>query len=438
MNLDKHFIPQLSEHIVYTTQKGKHLFLHVAIPDWVVLNSNGAYIVGLIDGKRSIQAIALELSQQGHLFDENELMSLMLSLKEHGIINYELHKRHENSHADQQTLHTVHIKLTDECNLHCRYCYAESEVSHKGFFDFEKLKAIVDEVSELVGHAEFVLSGGEPLLHPKALEFAEYLHVKGHEAHLLTNGTYITPENAPKIARLFSLIKISIDGSCEEVNAKTRNKGSFGKSFRGFELLVENNANVLVAMTVTQANIHDVGAMVALFGNRLTFQPFFHAGRGSENDELGISGREYYEALANIEGVSPMGGFASILERVRGRGTTKCAMADAEISISENGDMYPCQMMTDEQFKGGNIYEQSIEEILKSEVFQKLSAFSSKTNDGCKECAIKLLCGGACRARSFYQTGDVFVNSDFCEYEKLAYINGIFESYEFIEEKDKE
>ena len=126
-----------------------------------------------------------------------------------------------------------------------------------------------------------------------------------------------------------------------------------------------------------------------------------------------------------------MGGFASILERVRGRGTTKCAMADAEISISENGDVYPCQMMTDEQFKGGNIYENSISEILNSDIFQKLITFSSKTNEDCKICPIKLLCGGACRARSFYQTGDVFKNSDFCEYEKLAYINGIFENYEF-------
>ena len=431
MNLNNAFIPKLSENIIYTTQNGKHLFLHTEIPNWVVLNTNGAYIVGLIDGKRSINDITLFLKEAGHIVDESELLTLFDSLKKHGIINHFVEQGALTCKEQERKLHTVHIKLTDECNLHCKYCYAESEGTHKGFFDFSKLKAIANEVSDYVGHAEFVLSGGEPLLHPQALEFAEYLHVKNHTAHLLTNGTQITSENAPKIAQLFSLIKISIDGSCEEVNAKTRNKGSFEKSLRGFELLVENGANVLVAMTVTQANIYDVGAMVKLFGNRLTFQPFFQAGRGSENDGLGISGREYYEALANIEGVSPMGGFASILERVRGRGTTKCAMADAEISISENGDVYPCQMMTDEQFKGGNIYQQSIEEILKSKVFQKLITFSSKTNDGCKECPIKLLCGGACRARSFYQTGDVFINSDFCEYEKLAYINGIFDNYEF-------
>lgn len=429
--LDRKFIPYLSENIAYSTQNGKHLFLHVEIPDWVVLNSNGAYIVGLIDGKRTINDIALFLKDAGHSVDNNELMTLLDSLKAHGIINHVVEKNMLTCKEQKRKLHTVHIKLTDECNLHCKYCYAESETSHKGFFDFDKLKSICDEVKALVGSAEFTLSGGEPLLHPNALEFAEYLQKNGHKVHLLTNGTQITPQNAPKIAQLFGLIKISIDGSSEEINARTRNKGSFEKSLRGYELLVESNANVLVAMTVTQVNIHDVNAMTQKFGNRLTFQPFFHAGRGSENDSLGINGREYYEALANVEGVSPMGGFASILERVRGRGVTKCAMADAEISISENGDVYPCQMMTDEQFKGGNIFENSISEILNSDIFQKLITFSSKTNEGCKECPIKLLCGGACRARSFYQTGDVFINSDFCEYEKLAYINGIFENYEF-------
>ena len=68
MNLDKNFVPQLSEHIAYATQNGKHLFLHVEIPDWVVLNSNGAYIVGLIDGKRSIRHLAklICIPQQNH------------------------------------------------------------------------------------------------------------------------------------------------------------------------------------------------------------------------------------------------------------------------------------------------------------------------------------------------------------------------------------
>ena len=35
--------------------------------------------------------------------------------------------------------------------------------------------------------------------------------------------------------------------------------------------------------------------------------------------------------------------------------------------------------------------------------------------------------GPACRARSYAVTGSLYKNSEFCSYEKLAYINGIFD-----------
>jgi radical SAM protein with 4Fe4S-binding SPASM domain len=162
-------------------------------------------------------------------------------------------------------------------------------------------------------------------------------------------------------------------------------------------------------------------------------KPFFKAGRGSGNEDLEITGSEYFYAMANVDGVNPLGAVARSLDTLRGRGVTKCAMADSEISISENGDVFPCQMLTDEEFCGGSIKTQSIKEILNSEVFKNVSSFSSTTNKGCKACPIKLLCGGACRARSYFETGSLFINSDFCEYEKLAYINAILEYTELEE-----
>ena len=49
--------------------------------------------------------------------------------------------------------------------------------------------------------------------------------------------------------------------------------------------------------------------------------------------------------------------------------------------------------------------------------------------EGCSTCAIKYICGGACRARSFHEGGDIMSSSPFCEYEKEAFIDGIIEIY---------
>jgi MoaA/NifB/PqqE/SkfB family radical SAM enzyme len=51
--------------------------------------------------------------------------------------------------------------------------------------------------------------------------------------------------------------------------------------------------------------------------------------------------------------------------------------------------------------------------------------------EGCNRCDIRYICGGACRARAFFEKGEINKPDDFCEYEKLAYINGLFNSHQF-------
>lgn len=367
--VDLAFIPKLSKSLFYTPKRDKHLFLNTDLPNWLVLNQNGAYIVNLIDNQKSISDILDLLRNLDINIKEDELLNLFNKLKEHGIINDDdllKQKIVNTSHTcNHPKLHLVHIKLTDECNLSCKYCYAESgAVAYKTFLSLEELKKIADDVKKISSHVDYTLSGGEPMMYPHLFEFMEYLKSLGNNIFLLTNGMYITEENAPKIAKLCSLIKISIDGSNEEVNALTRGKNSFSGALRGYELLKKHGANVQITMTVTKTNIDDIPNMVKLFGNKLTLQPFFKAGRGTENNHLQIDGVEYYQAMASIKGFQPLGRIGELLEALKNRGTTKCAMADGEISISENGDVFPCQMLAEEEFKGGNIKTDAIVDIL--------------------------------------------------------------------------
>ena len=429
------FIPKLSDTLFYISKENKHLFLNQDLPNWLVLNQNSAYIVGLIDGKKSIEEIYQTLTNSNIKVEKDKILYLFRELKQYGIINDEdliaNKQNHRNNNSSHSKLHIVHIQLTNECNLSCKYCFAESGANHENFLSLDELKKIVDDTNKISNNLAFILSGGEPFLYPHTVEFMEYINSLGKQIHLLTNGILITAERAKKIAKLCSFIKISIDGSTEEINSITRGKGSLEGAMRGYKLLISEGANVSISMTVTKKNIFDIPNMVKKFGNRLALQPFFKAGRGIKNADLQITGREYYEALANVDGLKPMGRLGKRLEGIRGRGVTKCAMADGEIAISNNGDVFPCQMLMDDEFKGGNIRQDTIEEIINSKTFKKVSSFSSLENEDCMVCPIKLMCGGACRARSYLETGSLFKNSDFCDYEKLAYINGIFEVSEF-------
>jgi radical SAM protein with 4Fe4S-binding SPASM domain len=275
------------------------------------------------------------------------------------------------------------------------------------------------------------LSGGEPLLNKYALDFAEMVKMSGNAVHLLTNGVLIDEGNAGRISDVADLIKISVDGSTEHVHSITRGTGNFDKVVQAFDRLVALNANVFVAMTVTKENRDDIAAMVSRFGSRLTFQPLFKAGRGQDKDNLSPTGCEYYEALASVNGVAPMARAGNTLDSIRGHGVRRCALAEREISISESGDVYPCQLLHAAEFKAGNIRENPLPEIYyNSPVLNHVREITVDSLAKCSVCPVRYVCGGACRARDFYEVGSIEEVGDFCEYEKQAFINALFDSVE--------
>ena len=108
----------------------------------------------------------------------------------------------------------------------------------------------------------------------------------------------------------------------------------------------------------------------------------------------------------------------------------KEALDPSELSISETGDIYPCQLLHYPQFLIGNIHEDKISELYEtSRVIKQCSEMVVDNIEGCSSCFLKYVCGGACRARAFHECGDIYTCGSFCEYEKLSFVNGIFEIY---------
>ena len=185
-------------------------------------------------------------------------------------------------------------------------------------------------------------------------------------------------------------------------------------------------------MTVTRKNLGQIGAMTEEFGNCLTLAPVFPAGRGSATGDLTITGEEYYNALSSVRGLNPLSVLGSAIAHGRGRRLMRCAMAETEISIADDGGVYPCQLLHEPQFCAGNIRQQSITDIYESEIFQELRKIDVYSISGCNTCPIRHLCGGACRARAYYESGNLRVSGEFCTYEQLAYVNGLLDSAELV------
>lgn len=158
------------------------------------------------------------------------------------------------------------IDLTYRCNNRCRHCWLwlnkdSSEIKRE--LNFEKWKKIFDEARQM-GSREWVISGGEPMLHPDFTEIFDYLTAKSVTFTLNTNGTMITPEIAKLMKRKGSKM-IALYGADSQIHDMiTRLPGSFELAMEGFSLLKEYGAGFTVQVVPMKDNYHQLDKMINL------------------------------------------------------------------------------------------------------------------------------------------------------------------------------
>jgi MoaA/NifB/PqqE/SkfB family radical SAM enzyme len=105
----------------------------------------------------------------------------------------------------------THVVITRRCNLSCGYCFEYDKVSKP--VPLDTLKERIDHLAKLRS-VFVVLTGGESLLHPDAIEIVRYVREKGMTPFLNTNGYLLTKQIIEGLneAGLYGL-QLSIDNA---------------------------------------------------------------------------------------------------------------------------------------------------------------------------------------------------------------------------------
>ena len=421
---------KLPSHVKRIEKEGKILFFNPDVPSWLVTNSNGALLLSMCDGKASVTDIVAALSDtagekaaaQARRFFNEAIASHLFEEPLPGEVPVK---------QEYQELTSVQLSISDQCNLNCRYCYAtDRKESVYPQLQMDDYRRLVDGIQEMSCNVEFTLTGGEPLLNPDVFSLARYIRRKGASVDVLTNGTLITEKNIEEVEASFDKVSISLDGSTASLHDAFRGHGSHERTEHAIRLLESHRVPYRLSMTVNRLNIGDVEAMAHKYGDRMNFQPLFPAGNANRGTDISISGREYYEALKNASGVNPLGYCEATLDASQQRRRCKCAVGGSEISISATGDVYPCQLLHYPEFLMGNVHEKNIREILSaSSVVEQCAAMVVDNIEGCRDCFLRYVCGGACRARAYHECRNIMTSGTFCEYERRAFTDGIFSLY---------
>jgi len=421
--------PEFVDDIFIYTDTPRVLYLNPEAPDWITINEKYKSILNLIDGKNN-ETIIYEHINRFYSDEKDTLASQIKSILENSkIFKHNQAKNNFSNYRSADELKHIYLALTDSCNLKCVYCYA-TERKKRENVSFETWKNYVADIIDFAVKPIFTFTGGEPLTVPYVLDLASYIKEHGCERILLTNGTLIsTEEIADKITSLFDMVKISLDTDDETISKELRGAGTMEKAWNAYNLLSTRKCNVQILATVTSKTYQNLGSFAKRFN--VQFQPLYRdIGRARNSEDLSITGEKYYNALTEQGRFALLHQYKNTIHNFRNNPYKCCAMANEELSIDADGNVYPCHMLHYENLMCGNLKNERISNIYKnSVVLNELRTVNVDTIPKCKKCVYRNICGGACRARVDIAKYGIKGDDDFCSFEQKSILDALLYSY---------
>jgi len=270
------------------------------------------------------------------------------------------------------------IELSGICNLKCNFCFQNGLINEPlGLMEYDLFKKIIDEGIEKGLCAIKLQIRGESFLNPKLFECISYAKKKGiMDIQLTTNSTFLSEENIYKILNSeLDVIILSVDNNHESSYDKKYEKKNYSS--------VEQNIQSLLHMRKQKGKKRPwVRLKTSVFENKVDIYKKTKNDikeRFTEADVIIIS------RIHNLRNDMPA--YPDLFENYT---LNPCTYLMQRLAIFWNGDVTVCCMDYNNQFKLGNINNNSIEEIWMSD---KLNRFRSihannerKRMEICKNC----------------------------------------------------
>ncbi|MEI7755927.1 MAG: mycofactocin radical SAM maturase [bacterium] len=303
-------------------------------------------------------------------------------------------------------------EITYACNLQCVHCLSSSGTRDPRELSTDQAKSVLDELRDL--QVFYInIGGGEPMIRKDFFEILEHAETNNIGVKFSTNGTYITAENARRLAAMNYLdIQISLDGVDAITNDAVRGKGSYATAIAAMNHLRDANfGQFKISVVVTRHNVDQLDAFKALadsYGAQLRITRLRPSGRGVDTwDELHPTQqqqRQIYDWLMK-HGENVLTGDSFFHLNAFGEslpGLNLCGAGRVVCLIDPIGDVYACPFVIHDQFKAGSLLSDGgFTKVWKeSDLF--LSLREPESEGACSACGSYDACQGGCMAAKFF------------------------------------
>ena len=268
----------------------------------------------------------------------------------------------------------IYIEITNNCNLNCSFCSPVKKT--KKFMTISEFEHILKEV-ELKTNYIYLHVKGEPLLHPNLIDFLKLAEKYNLKVNLTTNGT-LFPILVDKLKVCKALHKINFSLHCEQDNPNYLNE-----LFKSVEKLPEETIIIYRLWTLKDGNL-DKKSTTIVEKIKMYYKLSPETVNKIISDKnIKISPRIYVDK--DNEFIWP--------DETNGNESTGFCMAlKTQIAILCDGTVVPCCLDSNGCIELGNIYHQSLDEIVNSGKFKLLKkSFQERkiTEKLCLNCTFK-------------------------------------------------
>ena len=351
---------------------------------------------------------------------------------------WSLYRRHDNVHVPK-----MNLMITGRCNYNCPHCFnAADNAPLMTEWAFEDLVRLFDQ-AQACGIHSVMLTGGEPLLHPRFMDAVKEIYARGmYVDKINTNGHFIDRETLDCLRDLGCnpLMKISFDGlGCHDFMRGVA--GAQERTLRAIELCVERGFEVSAQIQLNRVTMGSLDETLCHLDSLSVSSARII--RTSESDRwlanasgATLSMDEYYATALDIcrhymgqdhAMELTVWQFLSLDPKARsyhlhpvrfGKGTysdrcPRCLGNRQMVAITSTGEVVPCMQMSGYFAKRGislgNVRERPLGDILASDAYRNVACDTVgnlRGRDGaCATCRHLEQCAGGCPALALILPG---------------------------------
>ena len=278
----------------------------------------------------------------------------------------------------------IYIEITNSCNFNCSFCRKSNrEIRFMTKDEFEKIVNEVNEYTDLI----MLHIKGEPLMHPELKHILNSTKMAKLKVNITTNGSLL----GKNIEALKSDSVRQLNISLHSINKDEINNINFDEYisniFNSVKILRENNPNLYISYRLW--NLKDIS-------------------ENSENYNI-IEALEKEYKIEDLKTLAKENNFVELTSKVFLNqdvefiwpsmdddivsDTGRCLGLKEQIGILSDGRVVPCCLDQDGNVTLGNIFKDSLKNILESDYAKEITNgfYSNKIiQELCKRCTYRL------------------------------------------------